>query len=122
MFVKEIHIPFTYETDIHDTYAQLFCVYDEEGTPIGAGRFRQIGNIGKVERICVSKEFRNQNVGVIIMDKIEDYAINNTEVKELQLAAQLRAFSFYKRLNYEPYGEIFFECGIDHKHMKKIIR
>jgi predicted GNAT family N-acyltransferase len=122
VFVKEFEIPLNYETDLYDTYAVLFLVYNTENKPIGAARFRVLDNLGIIERVSVLKNYRNQGIGELIMKTIESYAIDHSDVNEIHLGAQLRAFSFYKRLNYEPFGEMYFEVGIEHKKMKKRIR
>lgn len=122
VFVREIDIPVNYESDEHDKTATLFLVYNDQDIPIGAGRFREIDQTtGKIERVCVIKKYRNQGIGELIMKTIEQYASEKTNVAELLLGAQLRAFSFYKRLKYEPYGDMYFEVGIEHKRMKKVV-
>lgn len=121
VFVRDLEIPFYIETDEFDETAKLFTCYTDEGKPIGAGRFRITNNHGKIERVCVLKEYRNQHIGKLIIDTIEIYAKNTAKIDEIHLNAQLTAFPFYLRLGYEPYGKMFFEVGIEHKHMKKML-
>jgi predicted GNAT family N-acyltransferase len=120
VFVKELEIPMHIESNIYDTTADLFIVYNEHDLPIGAGRFRLSNGIGIIERISVIKNYRNQGIGELLMRTIEDHALK-LGIEEIQLGAQLRAFSFYKRLKYEPFGEMYFEVGIEHKKMRKKI-
>jgi predicted GNAT family N-acyltransferase len=121
VFVEEINIPVSYETNVLDTLADLFLVYNERGIPIGAGRFRIEDVTGVIERISVIKNHRNQGIGEMIMKTIEAHALKQG-VTFVELGAQLTAFSFYKRLNYEPFGEMYIEVGIEHKKMKKQLK
>lgn len=86
----------------------------------GAGRFRVLDGIGKVERICVLKENRKTGAGVAVMNKIEEYA-KSQGISTLKLNAQTHAIPFYSNLGYETVSEEFMDAGIPHKTMKKSI-
>lgn len=119
VFVGEQNVPEEEEIDQHESEAVHFVLYSE-GTAAGAGRFRILDGIGKVERICVLKESRNSGAGVAVMNKIEDYA-KSQGISSLKLNAQTHAISFYSRLGYETVSEEFLDAGIPHKTMKKTI-
>lgn len=121
VFVKDLEIPFYIETDEFDETARLFVAYNQENIPVGAGRFRIIDNYGKIERVCVLKEYRKQGYGKLIVNTIEEYARKHEHLEEIHLNAQLAAFPFYTSIGYKPFGEMFFEIGIEHKHMKKVL-
>lgn len=119
VFITEQNVPAEIEIDEHETEAAHFVLY-QNGNTIGAGRFRVIDNIGKVERICVLKEYRSNGCGQVIMNKIEEYAFQNG-ITTLKLNAQTHAIPFYSRLGYTIVSEEFLDAGIPHKTMKKNI-
>lgn len=119
VFLIEQKVPIKEEIDILDAEAIQFIVYDEE-KPVGAARFRIVDGKGKVERVCVLKTYRQNGIGRIMMDKIEEYA-KEQGIQKLVLNAQLSALPFYNRLGYKAYGEIFLDANIEHKAMEKYI-
>ncbi|WP_210364536.1 GNAT family N-acetyltransferase [Bacillus sp. REN3] len=119
VFIGEQDVPEEEEIDEYEDDAVHFVLYDGE-KPAGAGRFRILEGIGKVERICVLKSNRKSGAGVAIMKKIEDYA-KEQGVSVLKLNAQTHAIPFYSKLGYETVSEEFLDAGIPHKTMKKSI-
>ncbi len=119
VFVHEQHVPMEEEIDEYDNSATHFVLYDEE-TPAGAGRFRIVDGIGKVERICVLKENRKSGSGKAIMDKIEAYA-KEQGISMLKLNAQTHAIPFYDKLDYNVISDEFLDAGIPHRTMVKNI-
>jgi predicted GNAT family N-acyltransferase len=117
VFVEEQLVPIEEELDQYDDEAVHFVMYHDE-TPIGAGRFRLIDQVGKVERICVLKEDRKHGAGKAIMNCIEAYAMDNG-IEKLKLNAQTHAISFYEGLGYEVISDEFMDAGIPHKTMMK---
>ncbi|PYZ97777.1 GNAT family N-acetyltransferase [Alteribacter lacisalsi] len=120
VFVDEQHVPEEEEIDEFEADAIHFVAYDEKNgkKPAGAGRLRIIDDIGKVERICVLKEYRTQGLGEKIMKKIETEAAKHP-IEELKLNAQVQAERFYRRLGYETISGEFFDAGIPHVAMRK---
>ncbi|MEH7886394.1 GNAT family N-acetyltransferase [Bacillus sp. JJ1609] len=119
VFVAEQKVPEEEEIDQHESEAIHFVLYNEEKAA-GAGRFRVLDGIGKVERICVLKEHRKTGAGVAVMNKIEEYA-KSQGITTLKLNAQTHAIPFYSRLGYETVSGEFLDAGIPHKTMKKTI-
>lgn len=119
VFIDEQNVPEEEEIDQYESDAVHFVLY-KDGNAAGAGRFRVLDGIGKVERICVLKEFRKTGAGVAIMDKIENYA-KSQGITSLKLNAQTQAIPFYSKLGYETVSEEFLDAGIPHKTMKKTI-
>ncbi len=117
VFLIEQKVPIKEEIDVLDSEAVQFIVYDED-KPIGAARFREVEGKGKVERVCVLKQYRKQGIGRLLMDYIEDYA-RKQNIKKLVLNAQLSALPFYRALGYKEHGEIFLDANIEHKTMDK---
>lgn len=119
VFVDEQNVPEEEEIDQHESESVHFVLYNE-GKAAGAGRFRILDGIGKVERICVLKENRKTGSGVAVMNKIEEYA-KKQGITTLKLNAQTHALPFYSRLGYKTVSEEFLDAGIPHKTMKKTI-
>ncbi|MGO4889386.1 GNAT family N-acetyltransferase [Anaerobacillus sp. MEB173] len=117
VFVNEQKVPPEEEIDHLEGEATHFVVYDHQ-KPIGAGRFRVVDGYGKVERICIAKANRKQNVGLHLMNDIESYA-KEKEITQLKLNAQIQAEGFYKKLGYKTYSDTFLDAGIPHVSMKK---
>src|SRR5690625_83339 len=99
VFVNEQHVSIEDEIDKHEDDAIHFiCNYD--GKTIGAGRLRFVDNYGKLERICVLKEFRGQSFGKQIITKMEKVATEH-QYHLVKLHAQTHAEQFYQRLGYK---------------------
>jgi predicted GNAT family N-acyltransferase len=119
VFVEEQNVPLEEEIDAYEDEAKHFVMYDE-GSPIGAGRFRFVDGYGKVERICVLNKARKTGAGKTIMNAIENYALQK-DIHKLKLNAQTHAIPFYAGLGYEIVSEEFMDAGIPHKTMVKEI-
>lgn len=117
VFIDEQQVPEEEEIDQYERDAIHVVLY-EDNQPIGAGRFRSIDGIGKIERICVLKEFRNKGAGKVIMDKMEEVA-NDEGISKLKLNAQTHAEKFYLNIGYTTISDIFMDAGIPHVTMTK---
>ncbi|MGE7602071.1 GNAT family N-acetyltransferase [Peribacillus sp. NPDC097675] len=120
VFVEEQHVPLEEEIDQYEEDSIHFVLYNDEDHPVGAGRFRIINGIGKVQRICVLPKARKTGAGAMVMNAIEQYA-GSQNITQLKLDAQLHAIPFYSKLGYEIISEEFMDAGIAHKTMIKKI-
>jgi len=119
VFVEEQQVPEEEEIDQFEDAADHFVLYDENH-PVGAGRFRVVDGKGKVERICVLSSYRGKGAGKIIMEAIEQHALEKG-LKKLKLNAQTHAIPFYEKLQYEVVSDEFLDAGIPHKTMEKAL-
>ncbi|WP_078381362.1 GNAT family N-acetyltransferase [Sutcliffiella halmapala] len=120
VFVEEQLVPLEEEIDEYENDAAHFVLYDHDEA-VGAGRFRILDNVGKVERICVLPSHRTaKGAGRLIMSAIEDYA-KEQNVTSLKLNAQTHAEGFYSKLGYQTVSDIFMDAGIPHVTMTKTI-
>ncbi len=119
VFVDEQNVPMEEEIDHYENSADHFIAY-QNGEAAGAGRFRVVDGLGKVERICVLSSQRGTGAGKAIMNKIEEHA-KSKSLEALKLNAQTHAIPFYSSLGYEVISEEFLDAGIPHKTMKKKI-
>ena len=117
VFVDEQQVPEEEEIDHLESEATHFLLYCNH-EPAGAGRFRVVDGYGKVERICIIKEYRGTGAGKAVMDKIEAFALNKG-LNQLKLNAQTHAIPFYSKLGYKVVSEEFLDAGIPHKTMMK---
>ncbi|MFW6018158.1 MAG: GNAT family N-acetyltransferase [Halapricum sp.] len=118
VFVDEQGVPAEIEVDEHESAATHFVAYDGD-EPIATGRLREPEQAtGKVERLAVRADYREQGIGTTLMERIEA-AARDREVETLRLHSQVRAVPFYASLGYERVGERFEEAGIPHVEMRK---
>lgn len=120
VFVEEQGIPQHLELDEFDEKAAHFIVQDGDQT-IAAARLREFAPaVGKIERVCVIKEYRGKRLGILTMEHIEKYALQHS-FKKLKLNAQVYAISFYEKLGYTVTSPEFLDAHIPHRAMEKEI-
>lgn len=117
VFVKEQKVPVELELDEFDSKAIHFVGYKND-KPIAASRLRSLDNSGKLERICVLKDYRGKAYGREMIKEMEKQIVSSG-ISNSILNAQTHAVSFYKRLGYETISEPFMDAGIPHVTMKK---
>jgi predicted GNAT family N-acyltransferase len=120
VFVEEQKVPLEEEIDEYENDSTHFVLYDQSHS-VGAGRFRILDGVGKVERICVLPAIRGKGAGRELMLAIEEYA-KQQPLSQLKLNAQTYAIPFYEGLGYEVISDEFLDAGIPHKTMKKTIQ
>lgn len=120
VFVKEQNVPLEDEFDEFDQLngrcehlLVYFC-----GTPVGTGRLRVVDGVGKLERICILKPYRNLGIGKIIVQVLEKIA-KEKGVTKVKLHGQTHAEGFYLKLGYKTASDEFIEDGIPHYVMVK---
>ena len=119
VFVEEQQVPLEEEIDEYENTSTHFVLYDHNHA-VGAGRFRILNGVGKVERICVLKSMRGKGAGREIDASIEEYA-KQQPLSQLKLNAQTYAIPFYEGLGYAVMSDEFLDAGIPHKTMIKTI-
>ncbi len=87
------------------------------GAPVGSARLMVQGDTGKVGRVCVLKDMRGAGLGAALMQTAIHQFRTIPGIKHVKLGAQLHALSFYERLGFSPYGEVFLDAGIEHRNM-----
>lgn len=118
VFVDEQHVPLEHELDEYEELATHVIGYDDEGKPVGCGRFRPYEDKAKIERVAILKEYRNQGIGYHLMQAIEAIA-KEENYTLVTLNAQVQAQSFYEKLGYSTEGTTFLEENIEHIKMSK---
>ncbi len=115
VFVVEQQVPEALELDEHDPYCHHVLVTDAQRRPVGAGRIKADGHIG---RMAVLKEYRGQGVGTAMLAALLEYAREQGHTR-IFLHAQISAVPFYARFGFIESGEPFIDAGILHRRMVK---
>lgn len=117
VFVEEQKVPVELELDEFDQVATHFVMYDGDH-PVGAARLRSLGDIGKIERVCLLAPYRNRGLGKYLMKKIIQYATDQGFSK-VKLHAQTQVIPFYEKLGFSVTSAEFMDAGIPHRAMEK---
>ena len=121
VFVGEQKVSPLIEIDDYDNEMPIFNIYKNE-VPIGTGRIILGEKIGKIGRVAILKEYRKLGAGSQLILEMVDYLKEQTEMKEVKIASQLKAVPFYERLGFVSQGEIFVEANIEHIAMTYQLR
>lgn len=120
VFIEEQQIPASEEYDEFDSLDaacdHILVYYNEQ--PVGTGRLRVVDGYGKLERICILKEFRSYGLGKVIIQALEAI-VQEKGLTKSKLSAQVYAEGFYEKLGYTRTGEEYLDAGIPHVLMKK---
>lgn len=97
---------------------------DEDGQEVGTARlYKYSATVGKVGRVAVLSKTRGSGLGRLLMEAIEQYVIQNTDLETLALSSQVPRKGFYEKLGYVAKGDVYLEEGQPHIMMdKKITR
>lgn len=119
VFVVEQKVPEALEIDALDDTAHHLLVQDGEQNCIGVMRIVIKGNIGKIGRVAVAREYRRQGVGAEMMEKALGYC-RSLGLASVALDSQTYITAFYERLGFVREGGEFMDAGIPHVHMSLV--
>lgn len=115
VFIEEQQVERILEIENEEESHFYLMLQDESA--IGTARWRKTQNGIKLERFAVLPEFRNKNLGAILLKNVlEDLAGKN---EKIYLHAQLKAVTYYERQGFVKEGEMFVEANIKHYLMVK---
>jgi len=117
VFVKEQKVPIEEEWDALDPQCIHVIARALDGTPIGTGRLTPEHKIG---RMAVLPPWRGKGVGDALLLALIHEA-HGRGWREVALNAQASAVPFYLRHGFEPYGDRFWEAGIEHQAMRRAL-
>jgi len=119
VFVVEQGVPFEREIDQDEAHCIHFVLYTDAQEAQGTVRLLPLENGQiKVQRMAILAEYRQQGLGQVLLREAEAFA-KNQGFDTIKLGAQLTAIPFYEKLDYQAYGEVFEDAGIQHLNMKK---
>ena len=114
VFIEEQHVPRELEWDEFDQSSFHVLAQDDRQQPIGTGRLKPDGQIG---RMAVIPEYRNQGVGSAILAELLRHA-ESLQLEQVYLHAQTSAIAFYEKHGFEVCSDEFIDAGIPHRTMK----
>ena len=80
-------------------------------TPQGEGA-------AKLRQMAVAPECQGQGIGALLVRALEEEA-RARHIRDISLHARISAEDFYRKLGYEPVGEIFEQIALPHRRMVK---
>lgn len=116
VFVREQNVPENLELDQRDPFC-THLILELKHNPIGTGRI-DLEKGGKIGRLAILKEFRNQGYGKIMINQLETIA-REKSLNSVWLNAQKSSLYFYQKLGYEVDSNEFMEANIIHVKMSK---
>jgi len=114
VFIEEQRVPEELEWDDADERCYHVLATSEEGQPIGTGRLKLDGQIG---RMAVARDWRGRGVGGAILESLLALA-RKEGCTTVRLHAQTHAIGFYAKYGFTAFGEEFDEAGIPHRMME----
>ncbi|MBU5590366.1 GNAT family N-acetyltransferase [Clostridium sp. MSJ-4] len=120
VFVEEQNVPVEHERDGLDEKSYHVVIY-ENNLPVATGRVVDLSGRYKIGRVCVLKEYRRCGYGEKVIEELI-HILREINIGEVLLHAQIKSISFYERLGFKAYGNLFEEEGIEHIAMSLILR
>ena len=113
---------FEREFDEHENSSWCLVLY-LDNIPIATGRVRPLDpERYQIERVAVEKPYRRKSVGTYVV-KFLCTKIKTLGGRVAKLNAQFDKMGFYERLGFKAIGdgEVFFEEGVAHIPMEKVL-
>ena len=85
--------------------------------PAAALRLRRLGNVGKIERVCVRAEQRGKGFARAITEAALDRLRADPALTEARLSAQTYIIPFYESLGFVAEGPVYSDANIPHRDM-----
>jgi predicted GNAT family N-acyltransferase len=117
VFIEEQGVPRDLEQDALDPLCHHVIARDADGAPIGTGRLTPDHRIG---RMAVLSAWRGRGVGEALLRALLVEA-RQRQWPAVSLHAQVDAERFYARHGFLPEGDRFFEAGIEHQGMRRVL-
>lgn len=118
VFVNEQDVPMDEELDGRDDGA-LHVLAGPDAAPDCVARVQLLGDVAKIERVCVAKQARGTGLGAEMIRFIHAMMAERHQVASFKLEAQTYALQFYEKLGYIAQGEEFLDAGIPHYLMTR---
>ncbi len=112
VFLVEQGIAGEAEFDATDEAAQHLVAYDSD-KPVGTARIRIVDSKAKLERFAVLKEYRDQDIGRLLMETLLALA-KQENLSEAYLMSQTYAVPFYTKFGFATEGNEFQQAGLPH--------
>ena len=119
VFVDEQGVDAEAEIDGRDEHA-VHLAARRAGRLVGTLRLLRDGDTVRVQRVAVLREQRRSGAGAVLMRRAEELA-RGWGARQLLLHAQRASEAFYAAQGYTAEGETFFEEGIEHVAMRRVL-
>ena len=124
VFVEEHNVPESIELDEFDTLGvgcmHFLALYDNK--PVGTLRANlTIKDTVKIQRFCFLPEYRKSGFGKLLIEFAENELIKKG-YKNFFLEAKFSVHPFYEKCGYKKVSDIFYEVGVPHVKMEKLIK
>ena len=119
VFCKEVGFTEDFEFDDGDKTAWHLVCY-EDGVPVCTARLLKETFDRRIGRLRRPKQYRGKGYGKAVMEEVLKKC-KELLVENATLGAKYDKKGFYEVLGFEEYGEIFYEEGIPHIMMKKLV-
>ncbi len=96
-----------------DSVCYHILAWDQNHNPIGTGRMQKDGHIG---RLAVLSKERFKGIGKIMLKTIINFAKKN-KFQSVYLHSQEHAIGFYKKMGFQPIGNMFLVEKLNHLKM-----
>jgi predicted GNAT family N-acyltransferase len=116
VFVHEQKVPPEEELDAYDvTATHLVAILD--GEVVGTLRIVYLEEHAKIGRVAVNRHYRGRGIAKAMMAEAMRVAATAGQPK-IYLGAQLDKLSFYERLGFRAFGDVFEDGGMPHRAMR----
>ncbi|KAG0379251.1 hypothetical protein BGX24_001137 [Mortierella sp. AD032] len=89
---------------------------------VGTARlYKYSPTVGKIGRVAVLSSTRGSGLGRLIMESLEEYVIERTDLEKLALSSQVPRKGFYEKFGYKESGEEYLDEGQPHIYMEKTL-
>lgn len=120
VFVLGQGVPASLEQDGLDATSTHILALAANNKVLGTARLRVDDQVAICQRVAVRAATRGLGLGRRLMDAFEQEA-QARGCLEVRLHAQASVVGFYERLGYHAHGDAFWEAGIEHRHMSKVL-
>ncbi|KAK3819719.1 MAG: acetyltransferase family protein [Benniella sp.] len=120
VFTEEQGYDSAIEIDEIDKDCLHWLVVDDNDQGVGTARlYKYSDTVGKVGRVAVLLSTRGSGLGRVLMETIEQYVIESTNLDTLALSSQVPRKGFYEKCGYVATGDIYLDEGQPHVFMNK---
>lgn len=110
-----------HDDDLAAEVDQIIFVYEEEKEVKGCVILQHYdAETFKLRQMAVDPAMQGKQIGSQLINAADTYAVQLGKTKVI-LNARETAIPFYEKQGYETVGETFFEVGLPHKKMEKIL-
>ena len=119
VFCVEQGVPEHEELDGRD-HEGIHLVAVENGDLLGTCRVLMVGSTAQFSRLAVRTTARRQGIATALLEAA-DIEARAGGARRLVLHAQTYARELYEHAGYHPRGRLFWEAGIEHVAMEKLL-